>query len=125
MASDMMLVLSGATIAILSSFAFNPFKKGSFHLFGKFRTKEWALVYYIGITYIFGKITPFIENKWSEFVGSYQLSDIGLAGLSIVTGTVAIHRLVERWKLSNAMELIIFGISLFVLDLIRFDFYLF
>ncbi len=106
-------MLTGATIAILSSFIYstltNAFLSG-----GRFRSKEEAIIIYLTTSFIFAFLTPIIKSIWFQVVQVLTL--LKIAGLLIIIGNAVINQSVKRWKHTTLKTIMIYllGILLFL-----------
>jgi hypothetical protein len=118
------LILTGIFIAFISSIIYRVTPTG-FVSGGKYRTKEGALLIYLGGATLLGLFTPWIYEL-SGLVITY-LPILSLIGVLIVCANFIINQTVPSWKHTTPKTLLIYccGILLFFFGFLLDTLYIF
>jgi hypothetical protein len=105
------LVLTGVIITVASSLVYKITPTG-FKFWGKYRTKEQAVLIYLVIVVILGLSTPLI-SEIIRFSAPY-IPLISVVGVLIIASNFIIHESVHSWSHTTIQSLLIYlsGVAL-------------
>jgi len=109
---DIVIVLTGATVAILASFVYS-FLTNAFLSGNRFRSKEEAIFIYLAMAFLLGIFTPPIQFFWKKIISLF--SPLKIVGLLIVIGNIVINQSIKRWRHTTFKTIFIYFIGLLLL----------
>ncbi|MFH1101900.1 MAG: hypothetical protein V1726_07695 [Methanobacteriota archaeon] len=105
-------ILTGIIITFISTLIYKITPTG-FKSIGKYRTKEGAILIYLGAALLLGLLTPLIYEL--SYVLLKEIPLFSLIGFFIVTANFIINQSVPSWRHTTPKTLLIYAIGVLIM----------
>lgn len=99
------LILTGITTAFLTTLVYTTTDHG-FQTGGRYRSKEDALVIYLGTILGIGIVNPFVYEFWASFAATVDPT-LPL-GIALAGGMFMVNEIVTHWKHTDGKSITIY-----------------